>query len=105
MEKKPGKCHTENISKVAVKYKSVFSELTSEFIDKFIEVIRRIFLTNMASRDQKAALAHEWSKKLKSFRDSVIWRKLCREIPKNKVSTKLLYCHESTKESMILSIH
>lgn len=65
--------------------KSVLSELTSEFIDEFIEVIRRIFHTNMAARDKKAALAHEWSKKLKSFRDSTVWRKLCGEIPKNQV--------------------
>lgn len=65
--------------------KSVLSELTSEFIDELIEVIRRIFHTNMAPRDKKAALAHEWSKKLKSFRDSTVWRKLCGEIPKNQV--------------------
>ena len=65
--------------------KSVLSELTSEFIDEFIELIRRILLTNMTPGNKKAALTHEWSKKLKSFRDSVIWRKLCREIPKNKV--------------------
>ena len=63
--------------------KSVLYELTSEFIDELIELIRRIFLTNMTSRNKKAALTHEWSKKHKSFRDSVIWRKLSREIPKN----------------------
>ena len=62
-----------------------YPRLTSEFIDELIELIRRIFLTNMTSRNKKAALTHEWSKKLKSFRDSVIWRKLCREIPKNQV--------------------
>ena len=65
--------------------KSVLSELSSEFIDELIELIRRIFLTNMTPRNKKAALTHEWSNKLKSFRDSVIWRKLCREIPKNQV--------------------
>ena len=65
--------------------KSVLSELTSEFIDKLIELIRRIFLTNMTPRNKKAALTHEWSKKLKSFRDSVILRKLCREFPKTQV--------------------
>ena len=65
--------------------KSVLSELTSEFIDEFIELIRRIFLTNMTPGNKKAALTHEWSKKLKTFLDSVIWRKLCREIPKNKM--------------------
>ena len=47
--------------------KNVLHEITDEFVDEFIGVIGDVFHTKMTATDKKAALSHEWSKKLRPF--------------------------------------
>ena len=47
--------------------KNVLNEITDEFVDEFIGVIHDVYHTKMTATDKKAALSHEWSKKIASF--------------------------------------
>ena len=53
--------------------KNVLNEITDEFVDEFIGVIH----TQMTATDKKAALSHEWSKKLRPFLSKEMWQKFC----------------------------
>ena len=57
--------------------KNVLNEITDEFVDEFIGVIRDVFHTKMTATDKKAALSHEWSKKLCPFLSNEMWQKFC----------------------------
>ncbi|XP_044169420.1 uncharacterized protein LOC122953555, partial [Acropora millepora] len=60
--------------------KNVLNEITDEFVDEFIGVIRYVFHTKVTATDKKAALSHEWSKKLRSFLSNEMfemWQKFC----------------------------
>ena len=55
--------------------KDVLSEVTSEFIDEFIQIIHDTFDSSLSATDKKANLAHAWSKKLRLFLDNETWKK------------------------------
>ena len=61
----------------------VVSELTHDFIDEFIEIIREIFSTRKSTANKKGALAHAWSKKFGHFRNNSAWRNLCSDLDSN----------------------
>ena len=56
-------------------YKVVLNEVTSEFVDDFIQVIHDTFHSGLSGTDIKAALFHAWSKKLRRFLGNKSWMK------------------------------
>lgn len=57
--------------------KNVLNEITDEFVEEFIGVIGDVYHTKMTATDKKAALSHEWSKKLRPFLSKEMWQKFC----------------------------
>ena len=51
------------------------NEVTSEFVDDFIQVIHDTFHSSLSAKDKKAVLAHAWSKKLRPLPDNKSWIK------------------------------
>ena len=60
--------------------KVVLNEVTSEFVDDFIQIIHETFHSSLSTTDKKAALAHAWSKKLRPFLNNESWRKFITNI-------------------------
>ena len=57
--------------------KNVLNEITDKFVDDFIGVIHDVYHTKMMATDEKAALSHECSKKLRPFLSKEMWEKFC----------------------------
>ena len=56
------------------------NEVTSEFVDKFIQVIHDTFPFSLSATDKKAVIAHACSKRLRPLLDNNSWIKFI-EIP------------------------
>ena len=55
--------------------KVVLNEVTSEFVDDFIQVIHDMFHSSLSATDTKAVLVHAWSKKLRPLLGNKSWMK------------------------------
>ena len=70
--------------------KVVLNEVTSEFVDDFIQVIHDTFHSILSATDTKAVLVHAWSKKLRPLLGNKSWMKVSRAD-----EIAILYCvHE-----------
>ena len=55
--------------------KVVLNDVTSEFVDDFIQVIHDTFHSSAPAKDKKVVLTHAWSKKVRPLLDNNSWMK------------------------------
>ena len=69
------------------------NEVTSEFVEDFIQVIHDTFPSSLSATDKKAVLAHACSKKLRPLLDNKSWIKFI-EIPNSQSEVEVTRADE-----------